>query len=329
MAEEKKKGLSGTTLKILAITLMLMDHVCYIIIDRYLEPIVPFNAERDELSLFFSQNPVIEKLNSISILVHLITRIGFPFFAFLIAEGYDHTRSVKKYALNIAVFALISEIPYNIAFEEKLFAPERQNAMFTLLLGVLCITFVRYLQKIIKKDGINILLYITSSALLGIFCMYVLLTDFWVSDYLKEKYDFKVIFIAGASIIFIFSITIGFIIDPSKRKNFASVVIPMVIFGMCGDIFKTPYGACGVIAITTMNIFKKKRNLAIMCSLFILGLLEANSLFGILAIIPIMEYNGERGAKMNKYFFYALYPVHLILLYLISLIVGISTFSIY
>ncbi len=56
--------------------------------------------------------------------------LTFPIMAFLVVEGYRHTSSLKKYALRLFVFALISQIPYYV------FLGGEGNVLFTLLVGL-------------------------------------------------------------------------------------------------------------------------------------------------------------------------------------------------
>ena len=65
-----------------------------------------------------------------------IGRIAFPIFAFMIAEGFFHTKNLKKYATRMLVFALISEIPFNLVMGSRIFYPLHQNVLWTFLIGI-------------------------------------------------------------------------------------------------------------------------------------------------------------------------------------------------
>jgi hypothetical protein len=68
-------------------------------------------------------------------LLRVVGRLAFPLFAYLIALGIESTKRPGKYLLTLVSFALISQIPYSLAFEIQLI--ERLNIIFPLFLSAL------------------------------------------------------------------------------------------------------------------------------------------------------------------------------------------------
>lgn len=91
-----------------------------------------------------------------------IGRLAFPIFAFQLAEGFVHTKNRKKYALRLGIFALISEIPFNLFYSSRWFNPYHQSVMLTFLWGFAAMTVIEKLKK--SKDAKNILLSLLSLA---------------------------------------------------------------------------------------------------------------------------------------------------------------------
>ena len=116
--------LSAAALHILAMTLMLMDH------------------------LWATLLPAQDWLTCAG-------RVAFPIFAFMAVEGYFHTGNFKKYALRMLIFAVLSEIPFDLMYGGTWFYPVHQNVIWTLLLGLLGI----YLMEKARKTG-KIWLYV-------------------------------------------------------------------------------------------------------------------------------------------------------------------------
>jgi hypothetical protein len=68
--------------------------------------------------------------------LRIIGRVAFPLFAYQLAAGYLHTRNLSRYALRLAVWGLIAQPVYMIAFDVH---PWTLNIFGTLLLGLLAI----------------------------------------------------------------------------------------------------------------------------------------------------------------------------------------------
>lgn len=112
----KFSGITGAGLKILAIVTMVIDHVGAVLFPEQL-------------------------------IFRYIGRLSFPIFRFLLVEGFVHTRNVYRYVLRLGIFAIISEIPYDLAFSNELFNWDKQNVFFTLCLGVATLYLLKYTKR--------------------------------------------------------------------------------------------------------------------------------------------------------------------------------------
>ncbi len=120
--EIKSTGfLTSTGLKWIAIVTMIIDHIGAVLYPE-------------------SQYPDM-------VILRIIGRIAFPIFAFLIVEGYRYTRDVQEYGMRLLIFALISEVPFDLAFEKVPFTMDHQNVFFTLALGLLAV----YVYDVLKE----------------------------------------------------------------------------------------------------------------------------------------------------------------------------------
>lgn len=64
-------------------------------------------------------------------------RLSMPLFCFVLALGFYHTKSRGRYLLRLLVFALLSEIPFDLFIFGRAFDLGKQNMLFTLALALL------------------------------------------------------------------------------------------------------------------------------------------------------------------------------------------------
>ena len=139
----RQGGLSGGGLKLIAIGLMFLDHVGAVVLERMLLAAgLGEAATSEQVAAFLAQNGA---LYWADFALRMAGRAAFPLFCFLLVEGFVHTRSAGRYALRLGVFALLSEIPFDLATSGPLLGrttwwnPAYQNVFFTLLCGLLTI----------------------------------------------------------------------------------------------------------------------------------------------------------------------------------------------
>lgn len=105
--EECKFGLSGFALKWIAMISMLIDHTGAVLFPQYIQ-------------------------------MRMIGRLAFPIYCFLLVEGAVHTSDIRKYEIRLLLFALASELPFDLAFYTRVDF-RHQNVFFTLFLGLVVV----------------------------------------------------------------------------------------------------------------------------------------------------------------------------------------------
>lgn len=195
-------------------------------------------------------------------------RLAFPIFAFQISEGFFHTRDQKRYARRLLLFALLSEVPFDLLYGSTVFYPFHQNVLFTLLLGLLAVSALdRARRERTVRAAVRAAPALAGSLLLAAAGM----TDYgW----------------RGVLTVVAFYALRGF---PAAWLAQTAAMVALNIVGYQGRLLP-----------------------------FLGWELPAQG-FAVLALLPIWLYNGKPGRKspVLQYGFYAFYPVHMLILYLL------------
>lgn len=330
-----KKNISGSTLKLVAIGTMLIDHIGATVVERKMLRLSQLNW----------------KLEFIDIVLRLIGRLGFPLFCFLLVEGFTHTRNRAKYIRRMILFGFVSEIPFDLAFSDRLIDLNYQNVFFTLTLGLLCMCCIDSISKktfsgigaaILKQISFFLAgfmafwLYITSdvnSLVEGItgYAIHskmvhsVLIKDirfklFGVkSIHIDKMYyvlpNFRWILIG--SIVGVVSVLILNIVlhnkDKAKVTSTAISFIPTFALIVIGDLALTDYAAWGVFTVVCIYLLRRDNVKAMKVGCTTLTIMQFMECTAFLTVPIVKHYNGKRGLKL-KYVFYLFYPVHLLIL---------------
>jgi len=129
------KVLSGSALKWIAVFSMVSDHFAVVVLRGIARGMQPgLSGER------------YVRWNRAYVWMGRIGRTAFPLFAFLLVEGFFHSRDRKKYGLRLFVFALLSEIPFDLAFLGR-FSWQKQNVLFSLFLGLVLMVCAEKVAK--------------------------------------------------------------------------------------------------------------------------------------------------------------------------------------
>lgn len=142
LLNKSKSGISSSTIKIIAVVAMTLDHFAWMVTDMQLRTRGMDSYPDLAASYYLS---AYENLYTVSYAFHIIGRMAFPLFVFLVVEGVHHTGNFRRYLGSMLGFAVLAEIPYNLMYGGKIFAPGGQNTLFTL---VLCMIAVYAIEKL-------------------------------------------------------------------------------------------------------------------------------------------------------------------------------------
>ena len=142
----RKRGISSAVLKNIAVVTMLIDHIGAVIVIRLLIQKGLYGAMVDQEAYiaWVGQN---RGMYGTYMAMRIIGRLAFPIYCFLLAEGFQKTHNVKKYLGRMLLFALISEIPFDLALSGRLWNTEYQNVFFTLFIGLMVIAGLRLVDQ--------------------------------------------------------------------------------------------------------------------------------------------------------------------------------------
>ena len=125
---KKWQILSGSALKIMAMVTMLIDHVaCYLLSHEDVFTQTLFTLSDTRVSWYY--------------ILRSIGRLAFPLYVFLLTEGFIHTRNRLRYGVNLFLFALISELPWNFVHSGT-WVYQSQNVFFTLFFGYVALCLI-------------------------------------------------------------------------------------------------------------------------------------------------------------------------------------------
>jgi len=157
------KILNGGQLKLIAMITMLIDHIGLLIV----YPLYQQACFVDGVDMLGASAPrEAQILYAVYMIMRSVGRLALPIFAFMIVEGFLHTRSVKKYIRRLAIFAIISEIPFDLAFHNELIYSRAQNVMWTFLIAVVML----YVMQKTKLNAAKAILITVCAGLLAYFC---------------------------------------------------------------------------------------------------------------------------------------------------------------
>lgn len=138
-------NITADGLKIFAVIIMLIQNIGIIVIEKGV--IGLDNYTQAQLSEAMAKDSKLMNIAGVGSVMQLIGGLAVPIFAFLLVEGFLKTSNYGRYLISMIVFAIISEIPYDLATSHKLVDWSSQNALVTMSICLLMLYFFGMLKE--------------------------------------------------------------------------------------------------------------------------------------------------------------------------------------
>lgn len=82
----------------------------------------------------------------IASVAEIVGMAGISIYAYLLVQGVEHTSSIGKYALSVLAFAIISEVPYDLAVYGQVWSWESQNPLWAVFIALISLCLMKYVE---------------------------------------------------------------------------------------------------------------------------------------------------------------------------------------
>lgn len=298
--------MSAFVLKLIAVVSMLIDHAAYSL----------FLA-----GVFTGKGYVY---------MRAVGRIAFPIFAYMIVNGFEKTHDVRRYFSRLALFAVISQPVYRLAFSAA-----------------------NYGAQALTGGGITLSL---TAANITTPCLAALIAAAYLIFACRGRVDLSLLWVCAALVLpYVRLEVFGITLLGGKLNVFYTLAIGLALIaaldalrrarGGKGELFRAlmlllaalaaalllqktaDYGRMGLALIAALYLARSRRVyqagvivLWCVCEYAVMQSSWFFALYAMLAAVPVLLYSGRLGARMRG--FYLVYPVHLGIFYVLSFLVS-------
>lgn len=259
-----------------------------------------------------------------------VGRIAFPIFAYMIVNGFEKTHDVRRYFSRLALFAVISQPVYRLAF-----------------------TAANYGAQALTGGGITLSL---TAANITAPCLAALIAAAYLIFACRGRVDLSLLWVCAALVLpYVRLEVFGVTLLGGKLNVFYTLAIGLALIaaldalrrarGGKGELFRAlmlllaalsaalllqksaDYGWMGLALIAALYLARSRRVyqagvivLWCVCEYAVMQSSWFFALYAMLAAVPVLLYSGRLGARMRG--FYLVYPVHLGIFYVLSFLVS-------